>query len=89
MDEGATIIVDLGEMHEGVEARVRSGAYANPSEVVRAGLEALAREESDFETRLREAVREALDDPRPPVPIEEGLARLQARFRADTARLDR
>ena len=58
MDEG-TITVDLGVMHEGVEARVRSGVYANQSEVMRAALEALAREATEFEKAARRRARGA------------------------------
>ena len=34
------ITVTLGELHQGVEARLKSGAYASASEVMRAALRA-------------------------------------------------
>ena len=39
------ISVTLGELQHGVETRVKSGAYASASEVMRAALRALDREE--------------------------------------------
>ncbi len=42
-----------------VKARIRSGQYANASEVVRAGLRALEVDEHEIEARL-EALRSAL-----------------------------
>jgi antitoxin ParD1/3/4 len=73
------ITVTLGEMQEKVAAKVASGAYASASEVVRAGLRALEREEAVLDDWLRKAVRAALDDPRPSVPAEDVFARLRAR----------
>lgn len=69
------VTVTLGELGERAEARVRSGDYASLSEVLRAGLRALDREDRAFEAqfdpaKVRALVQEALDDPRPPVPIE-------------------
>ncbi len=81
------ITVTLGELHERVEARVNSGEYASASEVVRAGLRALDREEEVLNEYLREKIREAYDDPRPSVPAEEVFERLErkhaARMRAE------
>jgi antitoxin ParD1/3/4 len=68
------ISVTLGELQPGVEARVKSGAYASASEVMRAALRALDREEAAVDEWLRRQVDEALADPRPNVPAE----RLQA-----------
>ena len=76
------ITVTLGPLAERVEARVRSGAYASASEVIRAGLRALDREEAMLEklfepideddpkwiAYVREKIEEAYADPRPPVP---------------------
>jgi antitoxin ParD1/3/4 len=47
------ITVTLGDLHERVVARVKSGAYASASEVLRAALRALDREESALADRLR------------------------------------
>jgi len=74
-----TVTVDLGPFAERVQELVKSGAYASPSEVVQAALEALEREQAESDDLLREKVREAYDDPRPSVPAEEVFARLRAR----------
>jgi antitoxin ParD1/3/4 len=73
------ISVTLGDMQERVEARVRSGRYASASEVMRAALRALDREEEALDVVLREKVQAALEDPRPSIPAEEVLAGLRAR----------
>jgi antitoxin ParD1/3/4 len=71
------ITVTLGELQERVEARVKSGEFASASEVVRAGLRALDREEEALNEYLREKIREAYDDPRPSIPAEEVFERLE------------
>ena len=94
------ITVTLGPLAERVEARVRSGAYASVSEVVRAGLRALDREEAMLErifqpideddpkwiAHVREKVEEALADPRPPVSAEEVKRRILEWHRERTER---
>ncbi|MBN9504515.1 MAG: type II toxin-antitoxin system ParD family antitoxin [Altererythrobacter sp.] len=86
------ISVTLGPLAERAEARVRSGDYASISEVVRAGLRALDREETLLErlfplvdeaqpqwiAYVREKVEEAFADPRPSVPADEAFDRLDA-----------
>lgn len=81
-----TLTVTLGDLAERVEERVRSGEYDSPSEVVRAGLEALAREERVFEAVLKRKVEEALADPRPSIPAAEVFANLEAYHRQRVAR---
>ncbi len=76
------ITVTLGELHERVEARVRSGAYSSASEVVRAGLRALDREEEALDEMLRQKIREALDDPRPSIHADEVFERLERKHAA-------
>lgn len=94
------VTVTLGPLAERVEARVRSGDYASVSEVVRAGLRALDREEALLErlfvpideddpewiAQVREKIEEAFADPRPPIPAEEAFARLDAHIAARKAR---
>jgi antitoxin ParD1/3/4 len=63
-----------------VEDRVRTGRFASASEVVREGLRALEREEAHLDTWMREKIRAARDDPRPSVPADEVLARLNVRI---------
>ncbi len=72
------ISVTLGELQPGVEARVKSGAYASASEVMRAALRALDREEAAVDEWLRQRVEEAFADPRPNVPAEEVFKRLKS-----------
>lgn len=73
------ISVTLGDMQERVDARVRSGRYASASEVMRAALRALDREEEALDQALREKVRAALDDPQPSIPAEEVFSELRSR----------
>jgi len=84
------ISVTLGPLAERVEERVRSGEYASASEVVRAGLRALDREDALLDklfvpideddprwlAYVREKVDEAFTDPRPPIPADEAFERL-------------
>jgi antitoxin ParD1/3/4 len=49
------------ELDRFVASRVRQGAYENASEVVRAALRSLEREEREFEARLG-ALRAAIDE---------------------------
>lgn len=85
-DPNTTMTVTLGDLAEKVEERVRSGEYHSASEVVRAGLEALEREERAFNAVLKAKVEEALADPRPSIPMEEVFARLRARLDERDAR---
>ncbi len=72
------VSVTLGEM--GVRARehVAMGRYASLSEVVRAGLRALDREEAALDAMLKAKVAEALADKRPGIPFEEAFAQISA-----------
>jgi len=71
------ITVTLGDLQERVEVRVKSGAYASASEVMRAALRALDREEAALSGWLRDRVDEAFADPRPNVPASEVFKRLR------------
>lgn len=77
-DPNTKVTVDLGDLAEKVEERVRSGEYESASDVVRAGLEALEREEREFDAVLKAKVEEALADPRPSIPAAEVFAELRA-----------
>lgn len=72
------ITVTLGELHERVEERVQSGAYSSASDVLRAGLRALDREEAALETVIRQRVKEALDNPAAPLTHEQVFGELRA-----------
>ena len=73
------VTVTLGELHERVAARVRSGAYASTSEVLRAALRALEREEAAVDAWLSRSVQESLADPRPSTPARAVFRRLRRR----------
>ena len=72
------ITVTLGELQERVEARVRSGAYASASEVLRAAVRALDREDAALNEWLRQRVDEAFANPRANVPARKVFKRLRA-----------
>ena len=59
------ITVTLGPQQAGVKVRVKSGAYSSASEVMRAALRALDREEAALDEILRRKVEASLADPRP------------------------
>jgi antitoxin ParD1/3/4 len=61
---------------------VKSGAYASASEVMRAALRALDREEAAMTAWLQAKVDEALNDPRPSIPAEQVFAELRAHHAA-------
>lgn len=73
------ITVTLGDLHTHVEERVKSGAYASASEVMRAAVRALDREEAAMSDWLRDRVNESFADPRPSIPAKDVFARLRAR----------
>jgi antitoxin ParD1/3/4 len=68
------ISVTLGRQQSSVDARLASGAYDSASEVIRAALRALDREDRTATAIMRAKVQEALDDPRPDIPDEEVFA---------------
>jgi antitoxin ParD1/3/4 len=72
------ITVTLGELQQRVDERVASGAYASASEVMRAAMRALEREEAVLNESLRRQVDQALADPRPPSPAKDVFKRLRA-----------
>ena len=74
------ITVTLGELKQFVDERVKLGRYASASEVVRAGLRALEREELHLDEWMREKIHESLADPRPNIPAEKVFADLRARM---------
>ena len=73
------VTVTLGKQHAILDARLASGNYESASEVVRAALRALDREEAVLQDIMREKIQEALDDPRPDVSGGAVFARLRAR----------
>jgi len=71
------ISVTLGHLQERVEARVKSGAYPSASEVIRAALRALDREDAALAAWLERRVSEALAGPRPNIPARKVFKRLR------------
>ena len=72
------ITVTLGKQQSSVDRRLASGSYDSASEVVRAAIRALDREEAVIDQVMREQIRASLADPRPDVPAEDVFARLRA-----------
>ena len=89
MANGEAITIDLGDFGPRVRQRVESGEYNTASDVIHAALEALERQEAQFDDYLREKVNEALADPRPDVPLEEVFERLERKHAALTAAAER
>ncbi len=71
------ITVTLGDLQQHVEARVKSGAYVSASEVLRAAVRALDREEAAVNDWQRRRVDEAFADPRPNVSARRVFKRLR------------
>jgi antitoxin ParD1/3/4 len=88
-DPNTKVTVDLGDFAGKVEERVRSGEYESASDVVRVGIEALEREEREFEAVLKAKVKEALADPQPSIPAEQVFANLEEYHRQRVARSGR
>ena len=80
------VSVTLGPLAAKAEERVKSGDYASVSEVVRAGLRALEREEAMLEDVLRAKVRNALAETSPPMPAAEAFAEIDRRIAERKAR---
>ena len=78
MRSSKPITVTLGPQQASVEKRLKSGDYGSASEVMRAALRALDREEAALDEILRRKVEASLADPRPSIPAEEVFARLRA-----------
>lgn len=65
------------QMVDAIRSRVEAGSYASTSEVMRAALRALDREEHVLDQVADVKIREALEDPRPAIPAEEVFGRLE------------
>ena len=77
------------DMAEAVESKIKSGAYASVSEVLRDGVRALLERDAAVERWLREEVvgghKEYLADTSKGVPADEVLGRIKARRAARKA----
>jgi antitoxin ParD1/3/4 len=71
------------EMAEALERKIKSGAYASVSEVVRDGVRALLERDAAVDRWLREEVvpghKEYLADPAKGIPADAILGRIKAR----------
>lgn len=74
------ITVTLGKQQAFLDRQLESGEFESASEVVRAGLRALEREEKVRNEVWRRLIQESLDDPRPDIPAEEVFAELEALY---------
>jgi len=71
------VTVTLGDMTQRAERHLASGRFASMSELVRAGLRALDREEAALDMLLRARIAEALADERPPMPVTKAFAEIR------------
>ena len=72
------ITVTLGNLQRRVDARVKSGTYASASEVVRAAVRALDREEAALAALLKQRVDDAFADGKANIPAGEVFKRLRS-----------
>ena len=72
------ITVTLGKQQRSVDRRVASGLYESASEVIRAAVRALDREEAAIDQVMRQKIRASLTDRRADIPADEVFARLRA-----------
>jgi antitoxin ParD1/3/4 len=82
MRSSKPITVTLGNQQKSVDARLESGAYSSASEVLRAALRALDREEEAVNEIMRQKILEALEDPSPDIDAETVFDRIE-RLHAD------
>jgi antitoxin ParD1/3/4 len=73
------LTVTLGKQQASVDVRLESGAYASASEVVRAGLRALDREEQALNDLMKAKIKAALDSEAPDIPAADVFKRVRAR----------
>jgi antitoxin ParD1/3/4 len=71
------LTVTLGDLQRRVDRRVKSGAYASASEVLRAAVRALDREEGALDAWLKARVDEAFIDGGPNLPAKEVFKELR------------
>jgi antitoxin ParD1/3/4 len=79
MRSSRPITVTLGEQQASVDVRVESGTYASASEVIRAGLRALDREEQALTEVMKAKIKAALESDAPDIPAADVFKRLRTR----------
>ncbi|MBB3915141.1 antitoxin ParD1/3/4 [Rhizobium pisi] len=77
MRSSKPITVTLGSQQKSLEARLQSGAYSSASEVIRAALRALDREEDAIDEIMRRKIREAINDPGSDIDADVVFERLE------------
>ena len=77
MRSSKPITVTLGSQQKSLDARLQSGAYSSASEVIRAALRALDREEDAIDEVMRQKIREAIDDPGSDIDADTVFERLE------------
>lgn len=65
------------QLVDAIKARVETGSYASTSEVMRAALRALDREEQVLDQVADAKIRQALGDPRPGIAMNDVFERLE------------
>ncbi len=78
------VTVTLGKQQAILDESLASGTYESASEVVRAALRALRREDEILNEIMAEKIRESMQDSRPDIPASDVFARLRARQNAKT-----
>jgi antitoxin ParD1/3/4 len=81
MRSSKPITITLGSQQKSLDTRLESGAYSSASEVMRAALRALDREDGALDEIMRQKIREAIDDPSPDIDADvvfAGIERLHA-----------
>jgi antitoxin ParD1/3/4 len=78
MRKSKPITITLGKQQRSVDRRLASGLYNSGSEVIRAAVRALDREEAAIDEVMRQKIRASLADPRRDIPAEDVFARLRA-----------
>ncbi|WP_454848484.1 type II toxin-antitoxin system ParD family antitoxin [Rhizobium binxianense] len=77
MRSSKPITVTLGSQQKSLDARLESGAYSSASEILRAALRALDREEDAINEIMRQKIREAIDDPSPDIDADVVFDRIE------------
>ena len=76
------ITVTLGACQEKVDTWVAAGTYGSASEVLRAGVLALEREQAAVDDWIRREVQQRLSDPNPLEDMDAVFDRLEAKYQA-------
>lgn len=79
MPQSPPITVELQDEQASLDRHLATGDYDSPSDVLRAGLRALDREQAAFDQTVRVRVKKALDGKSKAIPAEEVLRKLQQR----------